>query len=104
MLVSLLLPLTTHANIFDSCITTARWLGVPIPRGTNAKDIKPNSYPIKNGLILFSYDNNDHVAKIVSFLTNGFWVIEGNKIAGKLTERFVSFKDPFLKGFWYPTQ
>ncbi|MFA5772943.1 MAG: hypothetical protein WC974_09460, partial [Thermoplasmata archaeon] len=67
MLVCLLLPSITQANIFCSCISTARWLGVPIPINTDAKDIKPNSYPVKNGLILFSYKDNDHVAKIMGF-------------------------------------
>lgn len=102
-MVSLLLPLTTHANIYCSCVQTARWLGVPIETGTNAKDIKPNSYPVKNGLVLFSYKNDDHVAKIIKFFNDGFWVREGNFDECQITERFVSFKDPYLKGFWNPT-
>jgi len=87
---------------YDSCIHTARLLGVDIPllgENGSAKDLEPNSPPTLEGLILFSYKDIDHVAVILSFEENGFWVGEGNRIAGEYSERLVHYIDPFIRGF-----
>jgi len=85
-------------NPYDSCITTARLLGVPLPKG-NADQLIPNGSPTKGGVILFSYEENDHVAVILQLFERGMWVGEGNFKAGEYGERFVYYDDPFIRGF-----
>lgn len=98
------MPISISAEtIYCSCILTARALGVPIPANTNAGELKPNSYPAINGLILFKYDEYYHASKIIGFQEDGILVIEGNFKRCEITERIISFSDPALRGFWYPT-
>ena len=83
-----------------SCIVTAREYGIDIPIGTNASDFIPNSVPVVGGLILLSYPNDDHIAVIVEFRDDGFWVYEGNFEPGVQGYRLISYKDLSIRGFW----
>lgn len=83
-----------------SCIKGARGYGVPIPLGTDAKDIKGNSSPVIGGLVLFRYPKDDHVAVIEGF-NGGFEVVEWNYRKGPCvaTRRTVAWNDPAIRGF-----
>lgn len=83
-----------------SCIKTARAEGIDIPIGTNAVDLKPNSSPEIGALILLSYPNTEHVAKILAFTGEGFLVTEGNFKPCERGERIIYYIDPFIRGFW----
>lgn len=87
-----------------SCIKTARNYGVDIPYGTNAEDFKPNSTPEINGLVLFKYSKSYHIAVIVEFVDGGMNVYEGNfnnPLNGcREGHRFISWEDPYIRGFW----
>lgn len=91
-----------HGLTACSCIRTARAEGTPIPYGTDAKDLIPNSPPTIGGLIIFKYGDTYHVAKILSFTSAGFFVVEGNRNRCLREERTVYYEDPFIIGFWSP--
>lgn len=91
-----------HGLTACSCIRTARAEGTQIPYGTDAKDLIPNSPPAINGLIIFQYGEISHVAKILSFTSTGFFVVEGNRNLCLREKRIVRYDDPFIIGFWSP--
>ena len=83
-----------------SCVQYARQF-VDIPYNTDAVDIKSNSYATEGGAVLFSYPNDDHIAIIVKFQGNGAWIKEANfEEPGKISERYISFGDKFIRGFY----
>lgn len=86
-------------EIYCSCIKTARVLGLAIPYGTNAEDIKGNSIPMIGGGIVFKYPLSSHIAVIKKFLELGFLVAEGNAKPCQYSERFVPYNDSFIVGF-----
>ena len=92
-------------NIYCSCIETARALGVKIPLGLNAIDLKPNDiYPHVGGLILLKYGEsieNYHAGKVIKVEELGMWIEEGNYYPCKFGKRFILFTDPALLGYWY---
>ena len=83
-----------------SCIKIARNVGVNIPMGTDAKDLKPNTTPHIGALILLRYGDVYHVAVIRGYV-GGFQVVEGNFKKGPCvaTSRVVDFNDPHIVGF-----
>ena len=88
-------------SIYDSCITTARALGLDIPPVGYAKNIIPNTNrsEVGNG-VLFYAPPYGHVAVILEVLEDGKVLIgEGNWEAGKYTERVISLDSPKIKGF-----
>ena len=90
-----------------SCIKIARNVGVPIPMGTNAADLKPNASPHVGALMLLKYGDVSHVAVIAGYVGDGFVVREGNFKRGVpcvATGRVVAWNDPHIVGFWYPVQ
>ena len=93
-------------GIFCSCVQTARSICQPqLPKG-DAIDLQPNGPPQQNGIVLLNYTNSDnetigHMACIQAMLPKGMWVQEGNKEECEYTERFVSYDDPAIRGFWH---
>lgn len=83
-----------------SCIKCARAEGVDIPIGTDAGDLEPNSRPVIGALILLSYPNAEHVAKILAFEREGFLVYECNFEPCEAGTRIVYYIDPSIRGFW----
>lgn len=85
-----------------SCIKIARSVGVKIPLGTNAEDLKPNTTPHLGSLILLKYGDIWHVAVILGYTDSGFKVVEGNFHRGPCvpTERVLAFNDVHIVGFW----
>lgn len=84
-----------------SCIQYARQF-IEIPYNTNAKDLVPNSVPIKGGAVLFSYTTDDHIAIITKIGKKGFWVKEANfEKESKIGDRYVSFANKFIRGFCF---
>ena len=74
-----------------------RVMGVPI-KG-NARDIIPNSAPVKGGVVLFKYVEY-HAAYILELFPGGMLVRDANFKPCEVTERFVYFSDKHIRGFW----
>lgn len=87
-----------------SCIQTAKMLGVPIPRGTDASEIMPDGTPKKGGLLLLKYGKIYHVAVIqeINIEGNYYLVKEGNYQKCKLTVRKIPRDSLSIRGFWLP--
>lgn len=82
-----------------SCIKTAKVLGANI--SGDAKDIIPNTnYPHVGGVVKFKYSNNYHVAYINKVTALGIEVTEGNFKPCLIANRFISWSDPHIVGFW----
>ena len=87
-------------TVFCSCIVTARYLGLPLPKTPYAGDLEPNTeLPIVGEGILLSYPSDEHVAIILAILEEGYWIGEGNFRRCKYTERFIPFDDNHIRGF-----
>lgn len=82
------------------CVTYLREvLGVNI--NGHAYTIEGNIFsPEVGDVILFSYETDDHAALITAKLKTGYWVKEANFHTCQAGERFVSFDDPFIRGFY----
>lgn len=89
-------------DTFCSCIKTARYLGVPIPLGTNAEDLQPNGTPNVGDLLLFKYKVLYHIAVVVerNDKEEYYLVKEGNYEKCQMTTRKVLFSDPAIRGGW----
>ena len=83
------------------CVRFAKKLGLNIPAGVNAEDIKPNSRPVLNGGILFYYPSKKihHIGVIKEFRGDGFLIEEANFKKCEKGKRIVSYSDPFIIGF-----
>lgn len=105
----LLLALPVNAQeipteILCSCIKTARYLGVKIPYGTDAKDLDGNSIPIVGGLALTLFKSgNYHVEKITGLAEDGYYFEDGNRVPCEYRKGFRKWTDPALRGFWIPS-
>ena len=87
-------------NPYDSCIKTARLLGVNIPYLTDAEDIKHNTTLFENPqLVLFKYGEVYHVAVIEKIDNDGIHISEGNYYPGEPSKRIIDFNDPAIRGF-----
>lgn len=95
-----LIVYSTTTPVYCSCVRTARSLGAKIPF-KDAVDIEANSMPVVGGGVLFSYEDYDHVAKIVALLKDGMMIQEGNFRRCQYTERFIRYDDKFIRGFHY---
>lgn len=84
---------------YCSCVSTVRKLGANPPKG-DAKDLITNGIPTVGGIVKFKYGEIYHIAYIQFFVGNGMWIQEGNFVVCEFTERFVSFNNPFIIGFW----
>lgn len=93
---------TLPYSILSSCVKWVRFRGVPLAMGTNAEDVKPNTTIHKGAVAVFRYRLESHIAYVESFDADGFTISETNYHHGKQDERYVSFLDPFLIGFWEP--
>ena len=95
-------------SIYCSCVKTVREEGIDIPYGTDAKDLQPNTTPVVGGLVLISYPNIEHVAKILSFNSTDFEIVEGLELSdtGECVKRTrcIPFDYPFIRGFWVPIE
>jgi len=93
-------PCLPKINPYCSCIVTARMIGLDLPKYVHAGDIRPNtSIPEIGGGILLSY-SVEHIAVIKGMDSVGMFVAEGNFERGKYTERYISFKDPSIRGYY----
>jgi len=96
-------------SIYCSCIKTARAEGVAIPYNTDAAELPANSVPTVSGLVLISYPNIEHVAKILGFTTDGsgIEIVEGLELPdGTCIKRFrtISFNYEYIRGFWHQSE
>ena len=88
-----------------SCIATARNLGVSLPIGVDADDLRPNITLSKlrpGDLVLFKYKNGLYHVAVYQGLSNGLLrVKEGNYTPCRApTARLVSPADYSIRGFW----
>jgi len=85
------------------CVTFLRSKGVKLPQApVNAEDLEPNSRPFVGAVALFYYpQGGGHAGLITDIGWLGFWVSESNFNKCKRTERFISWNDKFLKGFYW---
>lgn len=83
-----------------SCIKYARSLGVPIPHGTDARDIESRDTPTIGGLALFKFKNNTyHVGVIVEMRSDAFRIKQANKKPCEIDEEWIFWTNPWLTGF-----
>lgn len=88
-------------NFLCSCVLTARYLGVAIPKGNNAWDLEPNSdTPIVGQLVLMSYEKTGHVAVLAEIREDGYLIIEGNFHSCQWNKRIIPKDYYAIKGFW----
>ena len=92
-------------SVYCSCIVAARMVMPDLARYAFARDIPANlsQNDLKVGdAILFNYPSvpEGHIAVIGKFVEGG-WISnnEGNYERCKKTERFISYDDPFIRGF-----
>ena len=89
------------SSVLCSCVQTAKYLGVNIPSGHNAWDLKPNTdVPRVGQLALMAYIKTGHVAVIAEILEDGYLIVEGNYRTCQWTERIIPKDYPALIGFW----
>lgn len=89
-----------------SCISTAKMLGVPIPKFMSAENLTPNGTPHEGDLLLLKYKNVYHVAKVIERNEKEeFYIIkEGNFKKCQMTTRKIPFNDPAIRGGWIPSK
>ena len=86
-------------SVYCSCILYLREvLGVPIYG--DAHTISANSYPAKGHVILLKYKGISHAAYILETYPGGVFVKESNYKHCKVTERFIAWNSPEIRGFW----
>jgi len=89
-------------RVFSSCVLTARWLGLDLPRG-DAVDLVPNSAPVVGGGLIIKYqEDTAHVAVIKGFDIHGYMVAEGNYKYNEITHRTIPYDDERIIGFYRP--
>ena len=64
--------------------------------------IKPNSIPVVGSIVIMNYRGVKHVSVITGLSKDGVMVKEANFTPCLVGKRFISFKDPFLVGFFNP--
>lgn len=89
-----------HGDIGCSCVRTARSLGINIPYGMDAVDLKPNTDKPEVGIGVLIKTENGHIAKITKIEEDKLWVIEGGYSDCEIVERFYSFDDPRIIGYY----
>lgn len=96
---------STRDNIsfLCSCMAGLNAWGLKIPG--NARELTPNTSPAIGRVALFKYNegkdvNDFHAALITGFTKNGFKIKETNFKKCRYTERFISWNDKFLRGFY----
>ena len=96
-------PVENEENsIFNSCVLTARWLGVDVPLG-DAEDLTPNNIlPRVGGVVILKYWDpvRYHVAVIESVQTDGLHIAEGNYEKGKFTRRVIPLETKNIMGYY----
>lgn len=99
---------TTNVDVFVqeetcSCVTGVREFGANIPKG-NAVDLPTGHPPTVGGVVKLKYGEGiegHHVAYILAILKTGLFVQEKNYLPDcEYSERFISFDDPHIVGFW----
>ena len=81
-----------------NCYAQARAILGSLPK---MADIKPNSTPRKNGLIIFNYSGVKHIAVITGFSKTGNALVREANLKPCLTgSREVFLNDPAIIGFW----
>ncbi len=84
-----------------SCIKGARNLGVNIPIGTDAQDLKSNSVPTIGSLILLKYENGVSHVGVIQKITDSTFVFESyNRIPCLHSVDEIGMNSPFIVGFW----
>lgn len=86
-------------SIYCQCLKTSRSLGANLPY-INADQLNKNGTPTQGGVVILKYGDVYHTAYIQFILKGGLWVQEGNYVRCKKTERFISWDDPNIIGFW----
>lgn len=61
----------------------------------------PNSFPVVGGVVLLTYGDIEHIAYIQFIMLGGMWIGEGNYKSNQYTERFISFDDKHIRGFYF---
>lgn len=91
-----------HGDIRCSCIRSARSFGADIPSETDAINLEPNTGISLGVVVIFLTDDKEvrHVAVVTNIEEEGFWVKEGNYVKCEITERYISFDDHRIIGFY----
>jgi hypothetical protein len=92
-------------STYCSCVSTAISMGANIPLKDASRFI-PNSPPRVGAVALFYYPNSKpeyqyHIGYVAVVGTDSFLLKEGNYKKCEYGERWVSFTDPRLRGFYY---
>lgn len=83
-----------------SCVKQVRAFGVKFPKISSPSELTPNTSPAAGVIALFNYSGTPHMALIYKIESNGFWVKEANMEKCKRSERFISWGDKSILGFW----
>lgn len=89
-----------HGEIRCSCIRAVRSWGVKIPYGMNAEDIEPNTEIEIGAVAIFREKNGGHIGVVTRIGEKGFWIKEANYVECEITERWISFEDKRLIGYY----
>jgi len=92
-------------NPYCSCITTARLLGVDLPKG-DAKDLVPNATLEDGEAVLMRFWDyyygrwNYHVAQYWILPSGNLYLDQGNKIKCTRNQETISPDHPGIIGYW----
>lgn len=84
-----------------SCVKYARTLIPALPMIRTPRDLSANTSAALGVAVLLDY-NLAHIAVLTRIEGNGFFISESNFKFCQKTERFITFTDPALRGFWKP--
>jgi hypothetical protein len=103
-------PKTTYLTDYQnadgecSCVVYARSRLSDLPRINTPADLTPNADPLVGNAVLLQYQIA-HIAIIEEVLPDGVFVSEVNFSRSQtcqVTGRFISWRDPALRGFFRP--
>jgi len=89
-----------HGEIRCSCIRAVRSWGVELPYGISAENIEPNAEIEIGAVAIFREKIGGHIGVVTKIGKKGFWIKESNYVKCEITERWISFEDHRLIGYY----
>ena len=89
-----------HGDIRCSCVRYARSLGVELPYDLIPIDLGPNTDIEIGAVAIFREKLCGHIGVVTRIGDKGFWIKESNYVECEITERWISFEDHRLIGYY----
>jgi len=89
-----------HGEIRCSCIRAVRSWGVELPYGISVEDMEPNTGIEIGAVAIFNEKDGGHIGIVTKIGKKGFYIKESNYVECEITERWISFEDNRLIGYY----